>query len=864
MNAKRFSVSLTLAVVIALTVGLGLVAGAGLPGPDAGPLGTDFTYQGRLTGASGRPIGGPCDFSFSLWDDLVAGSQVGATLYAPGVSLRDGLFTVSLDFGAAFDGTALWLEVAVKCGADPGYTTLTPRQALAAAPNALYAVTSPWSGLTGVPAGFADNVDDDTLYSAGTGLLLAGTEFSADADYLQRRVGGVCPAGQAIAAIGGDGTVTCVETGIGDITAVNAGDGLTGGGASGAVTLAVDFAGTGAATTVARSDHDHNGVYSLVGHTHPGTDITSPVAQANYAATAGDADTVDGSHAAAFAPAAHSHYALDASDGSPTQALYVDAEGRVGIGVTTPGNALQVQNVAGDLSPTIFVNQTDSIRNFTGNTPDNPNFATWLYDSPVSRYGMGQADGLGFVAYENDPGDPHYGNIIFYTGGDGIASAERMRIDHDGDVGIGTNIPAYRLDVAGAIRATGQILSTAAPGTAPLVIASNTLVTNLNADLLDGQHGSYYQNASNINAGTLGPSYYSAYSDLGNEGYLDNNAAGDLLTQIQADGRYVNEGQAGSVTSAMLQDGATLAEILDDDGAGSTLDADLLDGLQAAAFATTSHNHWGQTWTGSNTGLTLSGGTIGLSGSGSSFGVYGETYSTSGIGVEGDAWSTSGQTFGVYGQSVSSEGYGGWFVSNSDTSTAVKAGAYGRDDSDTGFGVAGHNFWGGVGVGAWSYSGRLIEARSGDYPEGTLRFYVDATGNVYADGTYNTFKATGDGEHRTLYGMTGAEAWAEDFGSAALKDGKATVTIEPIFAQTANLTVEYHVYLTPLCQEAVVLFVTDKGPASFTVQGVTLDGKPSACGFDYRIVAKQRGYETVRLEEVDIPAPVVVEKEKEP
>ena len=50
---------------------------------------------------------------------------------------------------------------------------------------------------------------------------------------------------------------------------------------------------------------------------------------------------------------------------------------------------------------------------------------------------------------------------------------------------------------------SGQITSTVATGTAPLVIASTTAVTNLNADLLDGQHGSYYQNASNLNAGTL-------------------------------------------------------------------------------------------------------------------------------------------------------------------------------------------------------------------------------------------------------------------------------------------------------------------------------------------------------------------------
>ena len=61
-----------------------------------------------------------------------------------------------------------------------------------------------------------------------------------------------------------------------------------------------------------------------------------------------------------------------------------------------------------------------------------------------------------------------------------------------GNVGIGVAQPTNKLDVAGAIGLTGQLKSSVATGTAPLVVASTTAVSNLNADLLDGQHGSYY------------------------------------------------------------------------------------------------------------------------------------------------------------------------------------------------------------------------------------------------------------------------------------------------------------------------------------------------------------------------------------
>ena len=45
------------------------------------------------------------------------------------------------------------------------------------------------------------------------------------------------------------------------------------------------------------------------------------------------------------------------------------------------------------------------------------------------------------------------------------------------------------------------------------------------SDKLDGQHGSYYQDASNINAGTLSTDRYSAYTDLGAESKIGAGAA---------------------------------------------------------------------------------------------------------------------------------------------------------------------------------------------------------------------------------------------------------------------------------------------------------------------------------------------------
>jgi competence protein ComGC len=86
-------------------------------------------------------------------------------------------------------------------------------------------------------------------YTAGTGLKLAGSQFSVDNATVQSRVAGVCAAGSAIKEVKTDGQVVCETVGNtgGGVAGVSAVNGKTGGVSleSGSANLTVDNSQTG-------------------------------------------------------------------------------------------------------------------------------------------------------------------------------------------------------------------------------------------------------------------------------------------------------------------------------------------------------------------------------------------------------------------------------------------------------------------------------------------------------------------------------------------------------------------------------------------------------------------------------------------
>ena len=255
-------------------------------------------------------------------------------------------------------------------------------------------------------------------------------------------------------------------------------------------------------------------------------------------------------------------------------------------------------------------------------------------------------------------------------------------------------------------------------------------------------------------------------------------------------------------------------------------------------------------------------------------GVYGisdggtDTSDNPSTGVEG-----YGINYGVYGTSVAGTGAYGVTAGASNTGSFYTehgdgAGVWGDTASDgdalgeTALGAilgTADNSFGGLFINNSAGFSTLGLINDGDGPTGAnIAGVLQATGahgmcgigssgDLSCTGQVKTLSTTSSARMVETYAMQSPENWMEDFGSGSLSGGVATVSIDPAFAETANTGADYHVFLTAR-GDSDGLYVTNLTATSFEVH----ESKhgTSSLAFDYRIVAKRRGYEAQRLTDV--------------
>lgn len=140
---------------------------------------TAFTYQGQVVSA-GVPASGLHDMRFRLFDAATGGTQIGTTQCVNNVTVINGVFTTTIDFGQQFATTgARFIEIDVRpdtglsCSNTTGFTLLAPRQPLTAAPLANHAKSA--FSLAAADGSPANAVLVDNAGNVGIGVAAPAT-----------------------------------------------------------------------------------------------------------------------------------------------------------------------------------------------------------------------------------------------------------------------------------------------------------------------------------------------------------------------------------------------------------------------------------------------------------------------------------------------------------------------------------------------------------------------------------------------------------------------------------------------------------------------------------------------------------------
>jgi hypothetical protein len=260
----------------------------------------------------------------------------------------------------------------------------------------------------------------------------------------------------------------------------------------------------------------------------------------------------------------------------------------------------------------------------------------------------------------------------------------------------------------------------------------------------------------------------------------------------------------------------------------------------------------------SNSIITQSGTTVGISGNESVGGSLNAGSIVTGP-ISAGAINATGPVGGYVGGSLNSGVYGQAIdisVTRQNVNGFQPVGVWGDSGALAGFGVLGteDNGFAVVGQNNSGHPTAYFQNNSGG--AGDLLFdaissvflgfcTIDVRGNLFCTGSKSAVVPV-DGASRkvALYAIEGPENWFEDAASGQLSNGEAVVNLESVFQQTVNTGINYQVFLTPN-GDCKGLYVTQKTATSFLVR--ELGGGTSSIAFDYRILAKRKGYENIRL-----------------
>jgi hypothetical protein len=255
---------------ILMTTMMALAAAAGSAAAVPGTM----SFTARLTEGD-APVEGNVALHVAIFDAATAGTMLWEETHAT-VSADNGLVYANLGSidpvnnsldGSVFGGQTVYAELTVDGD------VLSPRIPLTSVPYAVRAGTAEelegfdpgtvQTRVTGVCGGgtFVTGMNangtvvcgtdgvgtgDITGVTAGTGLSGGGASgavtLSVNTTVVQSRVSGVCNVGSSIRQVNADGTVLCQTDGVGtgDVTGITAGNGLTGGGVAGDISLSVN------------------------------------------------------------------------------------------------------------------------------------------------------------------------------------------------------------------------------------------------------------------------------------------------------------------------------------------------------------------------------------------------------------------------------------------------------------------------------------------------------------------------------------------------------------------------------------------------------------------------------------------------